>query len=193
MILAHGFRLTGHSIFIEAFHWRRDILLSARELEAVAVSVRTHPGPLLVFGAGYDSAFWTLLNCENPTIVLESERYWMKVINREWQNLRIEQVVYSTRLSELSDAEIDRMEVPSLELPADIRHQKWQTILVDAPQGWGDGPGRSQSIFEASRLAAEGGRIFVHDCDRPAERMLTARFLARFQCVKLTDRLWLFH
>jgi glucuronoxylan 4-O-methyltransferase len=188
-IVGHGFRVTGLSIFTAAFHWRRDILLSREELGLVAAAIRCRPGSLLVFGVGNDSMLWDLLNRGYPTVFLESDAFWMKAIGRRWRSLQLHRVVYAARLSET-----ERKMRPDvgLVLPEAVRRQPWDIILVDAPQGWGDGPGRRQSIFEAGRLLAQGGRIFVHDCDRQEEQLLTARHLGHLRGQKLTERLWMF-
>jgi hypothetical protein len=190
--LAHGFRATGWKILIMAFHGRRNILLSVDEMDAVAQTIRRRPGRLLVFGAGYDSIFWTLLNRNHLSIFLEADDYWRKRIGSEWKSLILQSVRYTTKLADLHAGEECNAPPPPLDLPELIRKEKWDIILVDAPQGWGDGPGRSQSIHEASQLIAPGGHLFIHDCDREAERYLAGRYLREFCCHKLTDRLWMF-
>jgi glucuronoxylan 4-O-methyltransferase len=67
-----------------------------------------------------------------------------------------------------------------MQLPERIRDHRWDVILVDAPPGDGPGrPGRMQSIYEASRLAAPDACVFVHDIDRPVEKWFSTRFLGR--------------
>jgi hypothetical protein len=63
-------------------------------------------------------------------------------------------------------------------LPPAVRRSGWDVILVDGPPGHReDLPGRMKSIYEASRLAAHGAKIFVHDCDRPIEAAFADRYL----------------
>jgi glucuronoxylan 4-O-methyltransferase len=65
-----------------------------------------------------------------------------------------------------------------MDLPVELGSRRWDVILVDGPAGYDDTqPGRMKSIYAASRLVAAGGRVFVHDCDRPAERAFTSRYL----------------
>jgi len=189
---AHAFRFTGFVFFIVMYRWGLDFLLSTEEMIAIGASLRKHPGPCLVFGAGNDSVFWVLVNRDHPTVFLESDAYWIKRIGRKTKFLDIFPVSYTTRLSEIREPELQNCAPPLLELPQTVRERKWATILVDAPQGWGDGPGRLQSIYEASLLVAERGRIFVHDCDRAGEEYLVGRYLGHFRCHKIGSRLWLF-
>ncbi len=189
---AHAFRLTGWKGFLAGYGWGRPVLLSIDELFAIALSLRLHPGPFLIFGAGHDSVLWAILNGGRSTVFLESDPYWMKRIGARARFLDLYQVTYTTRLDEMRVPEIKELTPPALDLPETLRVQTWVTILVDAPQGWGDGPGRLQSIFEAGRLVAKGGRIFVHDCDREGERYLTGLYLREFQCHKINPRLWVF-
>ena len=84
------------------------------------------------------------------------------------------QVEYSTRLS---DPPLDPCVLP-LGLTDDIARQAWDVILIDAPEGQQpDSPGRQQSIFLASKLAAPGSTIFLHDANRPAEQAFAGQYL----------------
>ena len=156
----------------------------------MGLRLRLQPGNFLVFGAGNDSLFWATLNRGHATVFLENDPGWLDLVQKQGQDLVLYSVRYTCRLEEMRVPE--GVPPPPLELPDQVRGQLWATILVDAPQGWGDGPGRLQSIFEASRLVAPGGTIFVHDCDREGERYLVGRYLNGFRCTPLTPKLWIF-
>jgi hypothetical protein len=79
-----------------------------------------------------------------------------------------------------------------LELVPEVSGHRWDLVLVDAPQGWGAGPGRAQSLNEAVSLVADDGLILLHDCEREGERWLIERYLPAWPCEKLTERLWCF-
>lgn len=189
--LAYGFRVSGSKKFISAYCRRNPLLLSSDEVYSIATRLRLHPGPFLVFGAGNDSIFWATVNRGHATVFLEDDPLWLSNVRDQWGTLDLRHVSYNTRLDRGVPEQIDSVP-PTLELPEEVRRQGWLAILVDAPQGWGEGPGRSQSIHEASRLVAAGGRIFVHDCDRAGEQSLVGRFLEDFRCEALTPRLWFF-
>ncbi len=192
LLLANGFRISGHPYFIKKYLRGRNLLLSWEEIFEIATRVRAQPGDLLVFGAGNDSLFWHQINQGHVTAFLESDEYWMKQIRRQSSLLQLHRVKYTSRLSEIRRPETEGCNPPSLDLPECILSREWSSIIVDAPQGWGDGPGRIQSIYEASRLLASNGRIFVHDCDREGERYLVGVYLRKFRVTTLSSRLWLF-
>ena len=191
-ILARAFRVTGWRFFITAYLWKRNGLLSISEIEAIASRLRLPGGSLLVFGAGNDSLFWSQVNGRAPTVFLESDRGWLRQVMAQDRKLRVHHVVYTTRVADFPPDEVAIVPPPDLNLPAEIRARRWDNIIVDAPQGWGDGPGRAQSIHEAGWLVAPTGRIFVHDCDREHEQHLVAHYLRDFHCEKITGRLWMF-
>ncbi len=191
-ILAGAFRLTGKRRYLARYHARRKLLLSVEELYLIAKRIRARPGSLLVFGAGNDSLLWATLNYPHPTVFLENDLAWMEEVRRQSRSLRLYRVDYATRLEEMRIPAQSGTAPPTLELPTEIRGRSWDVILVDGPQGWGDGPGRLQSIHEAGRLLATPGCIFVHDCDREGERYLVGQYLRELRCEKLTPRLWLF-
>jgi len=57
--------------------------------------------------------------------------------------------------------------------------------VVDGPAGYDnceeytgrEAPGRMKSIYMASKLVAQGGAVFVHDCERLAEQQYAERYL----------------
>jgi hypothetical protein len=154
--------------------------------------VREKPGDLLVFGVGNDSLLWHQLNRGHRTAFLEDNAAWIDQVRNQYGALEIHRVAYSTRVADIGKPGSEGKSPPTLGLPESVRTQLWPSIIVDAPQGWGDAPGREQSIYEASSLIAPLGRIFVHDCDREGERYLVGIHLKNFQLRELSPRLWMF-
>jgi hypothetical protein len=191
-MLAHAFRITGQRLFVRAYRRKRNLLLGLEEMFILADWLRWHGGPLLVFGAGNDSLFWSALNAGRATIFLENDAAWLEEIRTQSPSLRIYPVIYTSSMSDIAAIASGEIRPKSLELSSEVRREPWKTVIVDAPLGWGDGPGRSQSIYEASRLVAPGGRIFLHDCDRDGEKLLAGRLLSSFTCQRLGPRLWAF-
>ena len=138
----------------------------------------SRPGcSLLVFGCGNDSVFWEKINRNGTTAFLEDDPEWLELARSRLTTGQAYPVRYGTRLSEWQSL-LDSPEKLELELPAEISSRRWDVVLVDGPAGYtDDSPGRMKSIYAASRLVAPGGCVFVHDCDRPAERHYAARYL----------------
>lgn len=132
---------------------------------------------LLIFGCGNDSPFWEQVNRDGRTTILEDDQTWIDRIAPKLTTATIEKVTYGTRVADWP-ALLDAGDKLMLELPDHVAREKWDVIVVDGPPGHGAQlPGRAQSIVTASRLVAPGGKVFVHDCERPLEREFTARYL----------------
>ncbi|WP_045224044.1 hypothetical protein [Methyloterricola oryzae] len=154
------------------------IQLTASQLGAI-VEVLRNKGPckLLVFGLGNDSKFWHAVNKGGETVFLENHPGWLEKVVGAAPYIQAYLVNYDTRLRDWRElmAVPDRL---ALELPEAVLKQQWDVVLVDGPRGWNDQmPGRMKSIFEASRLVAPDGDIFVHDCEREVEDAYCNHFL----------------
>jgi glycosyltransferase involved in cell wall biosynthesis len=154
------------------------IQLKPAELLPIVRSISAVPGcRLLVFGCGNDSPFWETTNMGGTTAFLEDDPAWLSAARTKLTRSIVEQVQYRTRAADWP-AQLDAGDDLLLDLPDSIRNTQWDVILVDGPAGHRDDlPGRAQSIVTARRLIAPGGKIFVHDCDRPLEREFCARYL----------------
>lgn len=154
------------------------VQLEAGELRPIVAAVRERPGcALLVFGCGNDSHFWERVNRDGTTAFLEDNPQWIADARARLATARVHAVQYGTRVSEWRRL-LDRPSELIMDLPAEIGSRRWDVILVDGPAGYGDTQaGRMKSIYAASTLVAPGGRVFVHDCQRPAEQAFASRFL----------------
>ena len=161
----------------------------------------TPPGHnILVFGLGNDSPLWhkSALNAEGRdgrVVFLEDDFVdekagvqWFDEITAKYPYLEAYKVHYSTKVygdfkkymtmydNNDHTALAADLDITS-QLPADLLDVVWDTIIVDAPQGWHkNGPGRYQSLYTskilADRQAANGHstHIFVDDYERKVER-----------------------
>jgi uncharacterized protein (TIGR01627 family) len=152
--------------------------LQPAELRPIVKAIMSRSGcSLLVFGCGNDSTFWEKINREGTTAFLEDDPQWLALAHAKLKAAQAYPVHYDTKLSDWLLL-IDTPEKLMLELPPKIMSRRWDVILVDGPAGFKDDqPGRMKSIYAASTLVAPGGCVFVHDCDRPAERQYAARYL----------------
>jgi uncharacterized protein (TIGR01627 family) len=155
-----------------------NVQLHAAELRPIVTAIRERPGcALLVFGCGNDSPFWEKVNRGGTTAFLEDNPRWVSNARAALATATVHSVQYGTRLAEWPRL-LDSPSELAMDLPVELDSRRWDVILVDGPAGYDDTqPGRMKSIYAASRLVAAGGRVFVHDCDRPAERAFTSRYL----------------
>jgi glucuronoxylan 4-O-methyltransferase len=164
--------------FISCMKMANKVHLSAEEIKAIASVVKEKaPCKFLVFGLGNDSLFWSRINRRGKTVFIEDNLSWFYIIKGRNPGMEGYLVEYGTRRREWKEL-LNTPDMLLLALPDEVECEKWDVILVDAPNGWDDlTPGRMKSIFMASRLVGEGGHIFVHDCDRQVEKIYCDRFL----------------
>jgi uncharacterized protein (TIGR01627 family) len=154
------------------------VQLEAEELHPILEAIRQRPGcSLLVFGCGNDSHFWEQANRGGTTAFLEDNPRWAATARARLATATVHSVRYDTRLPEWQSL-LDRPSQLAMDLPVEIGSRGWDVILVDGPAGHDDAqPGRMKSIYAAAQLVAPGGRVFVHDCERPAEQAFASRYL----------------
>jgi glycosyltransferase involved in cell wall biosynthesis len=154
------------------------VQLTPAELLPIARAILASPGcRLLVFGCGHDSSFWEKANAGGTTAFLEDDPEWLSTARSKLTRSIAEKVQYRTRVADWP-AQLDAGDDLLLDLPESIKSRQWDVIVVDGPTGYRDDlPGRAESIVTARSLVAPGGKIFVHDCDRPLEREFCARYL----------------
>lgn len=156
------------------------IQLSVEELARIhSVLAGKENSNFLVFGLGYDSLFWKTINPLGRTCFLEDNETWLESISNSWPQLETEFVTYGTVASDWERL-LEQPDLLAQGIPESVSTQKWNVILVDAPNGWGAScPGRMKSIYWASQLANPGGHVFVHDCDRQIESTYCDRILKK--------------
>jgi glucuronoxylan 4-O-methyltransferase len=154
------------------------VQLEAGELRPIVTAIRARPGcALLVFGCGRDARFWERVNGSGTTAFLEDDPQWASAAEAGLTTASVHLVAYGTTLADWRRL-LDRPSELAQGLPEAIGARRWDVILVDGPAGWEDSkPGRMKSIHWASRLVARDGCVFVHDCERPAERAFAGRYL----------------
>lgn len=155
-----------------------NVQLEAGEIRPIVTAIRDKPGcNVLVFGCGNDAPFWESVNRGGTTAFLEDDPAWAAKAQAALASAIVHPVRYDTRVAEWRRL-LDRPSELAMELPAEIGSRRWDVIIVDGPAGFDDTqPGRMKSIYAASRLVAPAGRIFVHDCQRPAEQAFASRYL----------------
>ena len=156
---------------------------------------RTESCNLLVFGCGRDSPLWIRGNQGGRTTFVEHSPRWAgrATLAIQQENLTgsfsIEMVQYKTQLVNWEKDLQGDLSIPSIQrFPSDF-----DVVLVDAPPGAGkNAPGRLQSLYEASRLCAPKGCIYVHDMHRPVEKAAARELLvkrAKFKMTRVTQKL----
>jgi len=154
------------------------VQLEAKESRPIVEAIRARPGcRLLVFGCGNDSTFWEAVNADGETAFIEDDPKWAEATAPRLERSTIHVVEYGTRLEQWRGL-LDTPRALKLDLPLGLTMLKWDVIIVDGPAGYQPfSPGRMKSIYTASQLVAQGGAVFVHDCEREAEAAFAARYL----------------
>lgn len=168
----------------------KGIQLWTREIAAIHRAIQRHERcQMLVFGVGHDTPLWLRLNSSGRTTFIEDDERWLERVSARWPSADIRLVSYHTRLRDWP-LQIEKPELLEVALPADVTSRKWDVILVDGPKGAPgferlglNPPGRGSSILAASRLAAPGGDVLVHDCERPSEDAFTRTYLSNFTLI----------
>lgn len=159
-----------------------DLLTNAQlevgELRPIMTAIAERPGcALLVFGCGHDSPLWERINRGGTTVFLEDNPRWAARARTGLATATVHDVRYGTKLADWPRL-LDRPSELDMDLPPEVASRRWDVILVDGPAGHDNAqPGRMKSIYAASRLVAPGGRVFVHDSERPAEHAFASRYL----------------
>jgi uncharacterized protein (TIGR01627 family) len=155
-----------------------DVQMTVGELRPIIRAIRENPGgALLVFGCGHDSPMWERLNAGGVTAFIEDDPEWVAIAKARLRNAAVHLVQYGTTRSDWRKM-LKRPAALSMPLPDDIRSRRWNVIFVDGPAGYDDArPGRMKSIYEASRLIAPRGKVFLHDSERAVEAAYAARYL----------------
>lgn len=137
------------------------------------------PANILVFGMGFDTAYWLEFNQGGKTIFLENDEEWFNEIVYRNPKADAYKVDYPNDITQWESL----LEKPSdlkMNLPEEVMNIEWDVIFVDAPQGWkheASLPGRMSSIYMASQLVKEDGFIFVHDVEREVEKAYAEKYL----------------
>ena len=147
-------------------------MLPSQYFRVVAELLQRGACNLLVVGAGRDSELYVLANERGKTVILEHNAEWIRLAQKSGGIVL--PVTYSTRLG---DGMVEPCPVPA-GLPDWVLMERWDVIVVDGPEGYRPHhPGRQQSVFLASQLARVGTTLFVHDYERPQERLCAGRYL----------------
>jgi hypothetical protein len=154
------------------------VQLKDAELRPIVQAIQAKPGGgMLVFGCGNDSPVWESLNAGGMTAFVEDDAVWAAHVRGRLRSAKVFLTKYGTTRRQWRTM-LAQPSALAMTLPDEIRSRQWDVILVDGPAGYDDDrPGRMKSIYEASRLVAPGGKVFVHDSDRPVEAAYAARYL----------------
>lgn len=154
----------------------------------VKVISEKSPCNILVFSLGRDSKLWNHLNEGGKTIFLEDNVEWIE--KTATPDITYLKVGYTIPRVEWKERLEQRDEKLLMVLPDDIKNEKWDIIIVDGPLGGydgtliGNGPGRLQSIYSAYHLKNDETDVFIHDCDREIEDVVSDTLFSNHKLVK---------
>jgi len=155
------------------------------EVLNIVRAIQSRPNcSLLVFGCGNDSTMWEDVNRGGTTAFIEDDPAWAAKTLAKLKSSRVYLTDYGTRLSDWVSL-LNATDSLELDLPEGVTSRRWDVIVVDGPAGYDnreehtgqEAPGRMKSIYMASKLVAQGGAVFVHDCERLAEQQYADRYL----------------
>ena len=149
--------------------------LSVKEYEFIYEKLHNHGScNFLVFGAGNDSKLWLDINKSGKTVFIENNEEWIDTVKSKVDGIDIRKVDYTTVLSDWMDV-LNSPDKLHIDLGEDVINTVWDFIFIDSPMGFGDNPGRMQSIYSASQLTCDN--YFLHDVDRPVEFVYGDKYL----------------
>lgn len=182
-----------YKTFIKEMKGKGYGLMSEHQYISIADLLSTYvPCNCLVFGLGYDSLLWDIMNKHGTTVFLEDDKIWIKKMSDSFDLCgEIVRVNYTTKVQDYESIGYDP-DLLRLQLPDNVRNVLWDFILVDAPLGHQPprpfkGPGRMSSIFEAHRLLKANGIVVVDDMTRNVERTYANRFFGSDNLFKEVD------
>lgn len=144
---------------------------------------------MLIFGCGRDSNLWRLISSE--VLFLEHNQKWIDKKYNDTIHIHYSSLMTNTNilLEEFKKNIYDNLYIESIKNNQSIIHKSWDSILVDAPEGWDTTKhhGRVQSIFMAKVLANTNTNIFIHDIDRNIEKKCCEVF--GFKKINIIDKL----
>lgn len=146
---------------------------SYREYRAIWDDIRKQRKPVnfLVFGTGFDTPLWETCNHKGNTVFIENNPKWVDFGKKKGHN--VVQVAYKS--SGLDKKKIYGTADLLMDFGKEVEDTNWTHIFVDGPVGRTQS--RMKSIFNAARLAGPETKIFVHDYNRPNEKLYVDYFL----------------
>ena len=157
-------------------YYHEKIQIGSDQVNIIANAIRGRaPGcNLLVFGAGYDSALWEKINYDGYTLVVEHHPEWCRNMA---QFANVKPISYP-EISVRDSLPINIENMEKYDVPRILKEKSWDVIIVDSPPGYTDtDPGRSFSIYWASRISGAHTHIFVDDYERPVEKCYADTFV----------------
>lgn len=162
---------------IEA-HYQDSIQISRGQAHVIGCAIAScgEGAGVLVFGCGNDSVMWAAMNPRGRTLFLENHPKWRAQIKERQPQLEIESIDYGAR-TVADSLPLEEAELTAFPPPPLLTERAWDVILVDSPMGSRDHmPGRSLSIYWASRVARPTTHVFIDDYRRAIERTYADHF-----------------
>lgn len=133
---------------------------------------------MLVFGCGKDSNLWRIVS--SKVLFLEHNKKWIDKKYNDIIHVQYSSLIKNTEilLEKFKENQYNDLYIQSLINNNEAINTSWDTILVDAPEGWDENKhhGRVQSIFMGKILANAHTNIFVHDINRKIEQRCCEAF-----------------
>ena len=140
-------------------------------VEITHVINQRSPCNVLIYGLGNDSDLYMKINPEGNNIFVETDREWIQKASKKVPVDNIIHHVFQTSVKQSLENKCTSTYI----LSNYLHLYDWNVIIVDGPRGWrNDMMGREIPIRESSYILKNINSsvdVFVHDVDRPLEKM----------------------
>jgi hypothetical protein len=160
-------------------HWDSRIQLSRLQVSVIAraIAARGHRANMLIYGCGFDSPLWTVLNAAGTTTFVEQDAAWAKAVRSRLPGAKVFEYSFSATTVARTSATIDPESLASVPVPEFVTACRWDIVLVDGPAGHKpDRPGRALPLYWTHRFSDPMCDVFVDDFERPLEHLYARTF-----------------
>lgn len=157
-------------------------------VEITHVINKRSPCNVLIYGLSNDSELYMKMNAGGNNIFIETDMEWIKKASKKIPTENIIHHVFQTSVKK----SLENKCTSSYILSNYLNLYDWSVIIVDGPKGWrNDMMGREIPIRESSSILKKinsGIDVFVHDVDRPLEKMACDKYFPNTASKSSYDR-----
>lgn len=151
--------------------------MSLREYVEITHAINQRsPCNVLIYGLGNDSELYMKMNPKGINIFIETDIEWIKKASKK---IPVDNIIHHVFQTSVEKSLQNKCTSPYI-FSNYLHLHDWDVIIVDAPKGWcNDMAGREIPIRESSSILKKTNSkvdVFVHDVDRPLEKMACDKY-----------------